>query len=343
MSKKAHSKADKLLDAHVAFMVETLTGDGLEALLREEIALNLKNAATLTLNDVVTRDMIKATAKTYAADIELSGALPEVVAEIAAKLYALPIQDHAHIKDLVSDQQFNEVVDKVLEMKTARKHLVHEAISNPLYSALASDILFQGIKGYLSQNVLNKNIPGMQSMMKFGKSMMSMASPGLDKSLEEGLKKYIHKNIKSTLAESEHFLLDTLDDDKLRETAQDVWHVVKKQKVGAFRSYVSSQDVEEFFVVGYEFWRAVRKTSYYAAVIDAGIDGFFDKYGDTSLADLLSEVGVDADIMLTEAMRYGPHVLKVLKKKKLLEPLLRRRLESFYHSGQAAAILAGED
>jgi hypothetical protein len=340
MSKKDPTKAEKLLDAHVTFMVDNLTGEGLGVLLKSEIDLALKNAAKITLNEAVTRDMIKATAKTYAVDLELGGAMPELIGDIARNIYAHEIQDKARVKDLLSDHQFNEVLNKVLEMKEARKQLVHEVISNPLYSALASDILYQGIKGYLTQNVMNKNIPGMSSMMKLGKSMMSLASPGLDKSIEEGLKKYIHKNIKSTLAESEHFLLETLDDDKLRDMVQDVWHDVKKQPVGTFRNFVKSEDVEEFFVVGYELWRELRKTEYYSAVINSGIDSFFDKYGDTSLTDLLGEVGLSADQLLAEAMRFAPHVLKVLKKKKILEPLVRRNLERFYQTDEVTAILA---
>ena len=321
-------------------MLENLTGPGFEALLKAEIDLALANAANITLNDAVTRDMIKDTVKVYAVDLELHGAMPELIASIARDIYGHEIQDKAHVKDLLSDHQFNEFLNKILEMKDARRLLVHEAISNPLYSALASDILYQGIKGYLTSNVMNKNIPGMQSMMKLGKSMMSLASPGLDKSIEEGLKKYIHKNIKGTLEESEHFLLETLDDDKLRGMAQDVWHDIKKMQVGSFRRYVTSEDVEEFFVVGYELWRELRKSAYYSAVINSGIDTFFDTYGDSSLTDLLADVGLDKDMLLREAMRFAPHVLNMLHGKAMLEPLVRRNLERFYQSEQVAAILA---
>jgi len=55
----------------------------------------------------------------------------------------------------------------------------------------------------------------------------------------------------------------------------------------------------------------------------------------------MDDIGIERSMMLREAMRFGPHVLGVLKKKKLLEPMVRRSLERFYRSDKAAAILAG--
>jgi hypothetical protein len=102
---------------------------------------------------------------------------------------------------------------------------------------------------------------------------------------------------------------------------------------------VSSLDVEEFFVIGYETWRELRTTPFYAALIDGGIDSFFDKYGDTTLRGILDEMGITRDIAIRDAMRFAPPVLKMLKQKKMLEPMLRRNLEKFYRSAAVARII----
>ena len=44
-------------------------------------------------------------------------------------------------------------------------------------------------------------------------------------------------------------------------------------------------------------------------------------------------------MMLAEAMRYAPHVVKALNRKKLLEPVIRRNLQDFYQSEAAQKIL----
>jgi hypothetical protein len=93
--------------------------------------------------------------------------------------------------------------------------------------------------------------------------------------------------------------------------------------------------------MGYESWRELRETEFVRAIIDAGIDTFFDNYSQTTLFDLLGEVGIDEDIMIQQAMRFGPPVIRVLHERGMLEALFRRQLEGFYGSPEVAAILEG--
>ncbi|MGV2480830.1 UNVERIFIED_CONTAM: hypothetical protein IGO34_28980, partial [Salmonella enterica subsp. enterica serovar Weltevreden] len=85
--------AEALLDAHVQFVIDELTSEVLEELIEQEVDAGLATAAKLTLNAVVTRDMIKAAALTYAADLELGGGLPELVGEIARAIYEHPVHE----------------------------------------------------------------------------------------------------------------------------------------------------------------------------------------------------------------------------------------------------------
>lgn len=340
MAKKEKTTAELLLDAHVQFTIDELTGEGLEAVIKAELAASLKQSAKLTLNEAVTRDMIKDTVRVYAVELELHGAIPELVGDIARGLYSHEIQDKTRLGDLMPDARFRDMLDKALEMKPLRERLIREAIGNPLYSALASDILYHGIKGYLAQNPMTKSIPGASSMLKLGKSVMSAS--GLGDSIEENLKKYIHKNIKATLKESENFLLKRIDDEKLEDTVLDIWADLKKNPLSLGRDYVSSNDVEDFFVLGYDYWRELRQGDWYSAMINSGIDSFFDKYGNTALPDILAEVGIDQAMLLRDAMRFAPPIIQTLKKKKMLEPLVRRQLERFYQSGRVEAVLAAK-
>jgi len=51
-------------------------------------------------------------------------------------------------------------------------------------------------------------------------------------------------------------------------------------------------------------------------------------------------MGISRKMILTDLMRFAPPALAAIKKKKLMEPLIRRWLEPFYHSPAAAALLA---
>ena len=337
---KRSTAAAALLDAHVHFILDRLKGDALKALVETELDAALVNAGKLTLNDCVTRKMIRDTALTYASELELGGGIPELVGDVARALYAHEVHENTKFGDVLADADFKEFLDKGLELKPLRRKLVNAAVASPLYATFASELLYQGIKGYLAQSsAATRKIPGASSVMKLGMSVISKASPGLEASIEESLKKYIGMTVKSTASGSAKLLLKHADDDTLRELALDLWEQIRHSKIAILREDVSSLDLEEIFVSIYEFWRELRKTDYYRTLISAGIDSFFDKYGDVSLAELLQDLGITREMMLAEAMRYAPHVVKALNRKKLLEPVIRRNLQDFYQSAAAQKIL----
>lgn len=339
-SPQLSSKAQALLDAQVAWWLERLDAEALEPWIGDEVDALLADAAKLKLEEVVSRADVQAVARQYAAEIEPHGAIPELVGEIAQRLQAHPIQKKTKLGELMPDKQFREWLDKILELHAARDAILHAALSNPVVSAVAGDLLYRGISGYLGESNLAKNIPGASSMLKFGKSMLAKATPKLDAAIETTLRKYIQQSLDATLRESEHSLKTLLTDELLRDSALEIWASLKGMTVAEARSTVSAEDLEELFVIGYEHWRKVRKTPYYSALIDAGVAGFFDKYGKTTLSTLLEEMGVSRAMILADVLRFGAPALAALKKKKLLEPLVRRWLSPFYASPAATKLLA---
>lgn len=334
------SKAQALLDAQVDWWLERLDAEALEPWIAEEVDALLADAAKLKLEEVVSRADVQAVAKQYAAELEPHGAIPELVGEIAQALQSHPIQKKTKLGELMPDKQFREWLDKLLELHAAREAIIHAALSNPVVSAVAGDLLYRGISGYLGENSLTKGIPGATSMLKFGKSMLAKATPKLDAAIEQTLRKYIQQSLDATLRESEHSLKTLLTDDLLQESALEIWASLKGMTVAEARRTVSAEDVEELFVIGYEHWRRVRKTPYYSAMIDAGVASFFDKYGKSPLTTLLDEMGVSRELILQDVLRFGAPALAALKKKKLLEPMLRRWLSPFYTSAAAIKLLA---
>lgn len=343
MVKPFHPKASLLLDAHVAYLIEQLSGKSLQALLEAEIDLLLADAEKITLNEAVTPAMIKETARNYAVDLELSGAIPELVGDIARAMYAHPIHGFTTVDDLLPDHLFAEFLDKALEMRKTRERIMRKTVANPAYAALASDILLEGLRGYAQQGrELANHIPGARRAARLGQSLIASAFPLLEESLEDNLHKYVRRIMENILTRSEHFLLTHFDEERLRDIALEVWDEVKGKRISDIKHSVSSLDLEEFFVIGYEGWRELRGTPFYGAMIDTGVDCFFEKYGESNLRELVDEMGITPDIMLGEAMRYAPPVVRMLKRKKLLEPMLRRNLEGFYHSTAVARILEAE-
>lgn len=345
MTKKkapTHPVVTALYEAHVAHSVELLTGDGLLEHLATELDADLANAKKLKLTQMVSKQQILATARAYAVEMPMAGGIPELVGDIARVLHAHPIHDDTKLSDIVSDSQVREIVNKAVEMQAMREKLIHAILGNPLLVELSADLISRGIKGYLAQgNAAAKNIPGASALMGLGKSVLSKASPSLEKSLDEGLQAYVRKSTAATLRTSEATLKAKLTDDTLRRVAMDVWADVKHWPASRFRQYVSAASLEEIFVIGYEFWRGeLRHTPYYGALLEVAIDSFFDKYQDATLQFLLDEVGVTREMIFTEISRFAPPAIAALQKAKLLDGIVRRQLLPFYLSGRIEAVLA---
>lgn len=329
-----------LLDAQVAWVLEQTEPAPLRAWMTQELDAVLDTLAPqLTLKDVVTPTMVRDTAWAYAADLELGPGIPELVGAIARALYAHPAHAQTTLGALISDRRLTEILNQILELDSAREALLKALLDSPLYADFVSDLLFHGIKDYLAHNSLTRNIPGASSVMKLGKSVISRATPRLEASIEEGLKKYLARSVAATTRMSGEWLLTRMDAETLRDLVLRAWKPLKRLRIRDLQQYLSPLQLEELFVSGYEYWRELRRSPYYREMIEAGVEAFFQHYGDHSFAALLDELGLSRDILRTEAERYAPHVLKVLKRKKLLEPLVRRNLERFYRSPAAAAAL----
>lgn len=339
MARKKPTAAEALLEAHVQFMLEQLQGQALRARVEREVDALLAGAERVLLDDVVTRAAVKETVRAYAVKLELNAGIPELVADIAQRVQAHEVHARTRLCELLSDRQFAEILDKLLEMQPLRERLLEEAVSNPVYSALAADIVYHGIKDYLGQNKLAGNIPGARTAMKLGKTVMNRATPGLEEAIEERLKGYVSKNIQATLAESRRFLLQRFEPEAVREAALDLWDRVKRSKVAVFREYLRGADIEDFFVIGYEYWHSLRTTEWYVSLIDAGVDGFFERYGGSPLGEILEEIGITRDMLVADAMRFAPKAIEGLKQRGLLEGMIRRNLEDFYRSGAVEKIL----
>ena len=87
--------------------------------------------------------MIKDTVHRYAVELELGGGVFDIIGDIARTVYNHEIHQKTTLNDLVSDRQLTDILDKILEMKDFRERIIRELVANPMYSSLASDVLYR--------------------------------------------------------------------------------------------------------------------------------------------------------------------------------------------------------
>lgn len=333
------SLAQTLLDTHVAFVCKRLNAANLQQQLGDEVDFLLANAPLLTLHDCVNASMIKETVHRYAVELELGAGVFEIIGEIARTIHGHNIHHQTTLGDLMPDHHFQQLLDKILELRQVREYMIHELVANPVYSALVSDVLYHSLRSQVLAQTLAGKKAGSRALLSWGKDLLRNMPAGFEESVEFNLRRYVQKSISAALAESERFLLN-MDIDTLKNALLDIWDDLKNHRTSTHLQLLTSLDVEEMFVLIYEFWRDFRQTDYFSALINAGIDAFFNRYGDTTLDVLLDEVGIKRDMLVADALRFAPPVLQVLREKNLLEPLVRRQLQPFYQSEELLQALA---
>lgn len=329
--------ASALLEAHVQFVLDGLTSGSFTTTLETFLDEALEEADRITLGQAVTRETIKATARTYAVELKLKGGIPELVGEVARALHAHPIHERVHLADLLGDRRLEDIVEYALEFRSLRERFVRALIASPLYETFASELLYNGIRDYLSNGA--SSIPGGRSALELGKAVVGR-TPGLEATFEEGLLRYIARTVRSVSELSVKPLVDGEHDESLRDVVLDSWRRVRATTLGELRADVTADDLEEIFVTGYELWGDLRRTELVGTMIDAAVDALFDKYGETSLRELLVDLGITREMMLAEAYRFAPHAIALLHREGLLEQRVRKLLAPFYTSGVVERVLA---
>ncbi|MFC4372629.1 hypothetical protein ACFO5K_00840 [Nocardia halotolerans] len=324
--------AMRVLDAHVAFTKQQLLQSaGFVEFVTEEVDGLLGEAAELTLAEAVTREQIKAVAHKYAVQIPVEGAIPELVGEIANRLYNHRANDETEVGEVVDSRRFDELVDAVADMG-----VTHRLVRLVLNSPVTVDACVEAVQRAVVTAVDDgRHVESAGLAGSLRGALARLAEPAMP-AIEQGLGHLTRTGARFVLRGN-----STDADEVLFGTARETWRKHAGDSVGSFRDLVSEGDVEDAVVLTFEFWRTFRDTDYFHALLDEGIDHVFDKYGSTPLAELLAELGVGRADMLEEALRFGPPVLEKLDERGYLDAVLRRRLAPFYASDAFRAAVAG--
>lgn len=342
-SKKMSSQAKTLYEAHVAFELDQWRGKGAVKRLQGEVDAFWKWADDTVLDDVIGVDDVRTAAERLALDMDLPDRLGGVIGGIADELIRLDVNKNTRVQDVVDENLFEEGVDLFVELEALRARLIERLLDSPIYSALASDVLYQGIKDYIfSDTGAINSVPGVSSLIKGSSSAISKRMPGLEAQVEKRVRAYIENNTAKTLARSQELLIDSLDEQRIRGIASDIWDEIH-DKTLAIDDVIDAGEIQQLVDYGLHVWQELRETQYVGDLVDAAVVSYFEKHGKRTLTDLLADVGVDRDLLHQEAEKLAPAVIEGLAENGLLEDLVRRRLAAFYESKACKQALEDDD
>ena len=340
MTKAKHEVADALLEAHVKHELSALKGAKLRRFLKEEVEALFGYAGEVTLGRITTAEQVMGVIRRIVVNMELGTGIPELAADMATEVVNAPVQKTTTLNQIITREQATGFLEEALELKQQRERAISEIMAHPVYQELVSNLVYQGVVNYLYEdNVITKSVPGVGSMMKFGKRMANKAVPGLDESFERRFKAWLSDSLPGLISRSEQFLHKSLTDDELRDSVMAVWVSLEDRTIEELQEGLGDLQLQEFVVLGYEFWLQFRKTPYFEGCVEAVVNHLFELYADRPVLDLLDDVGVTQELVLAEIDGYAIPVIDVLRDEGYLEALVRRRLTPFYQSAAARKLL----
>lgn len=332
--------ASALLEQHVKHELAALKGAKLRKAIEHEVDELLSRADTITFNRLISVDQVMGVIRRVVMDMELDGGIPELAGEMAAEVLNAPVQSTTQLKDILSRDQATAFLEEALELRDHRQRIISEIMSHPVYQELVSNVVYHGLVSYLYEdNLIAKSVPGVGSMMKFGKRMANRAVPGLDETFERRIKAWLSDSLPGLISRSEAFLHKALSDEEVHDSVMAAWMAVEDRTIAELQQGLGEVQLQEFVVLGYEFWLHFRQTDYFEGCCRAVVQHLFDKYGDQPVNTLLRDVGVNKAVVMAEVDAFAVPLMDVLREEGYLEALLRRRLAPFYKSAAVKKIL----
>lgn len=332
---------ERLLEAHVRHELAALKGDRLAKFLSAETGRLFALTDSVTLDRVASPGQVMGLIRRVVMNMELGGALPGLAGAMASQVLNAGVQSTTRVRDILPREQASAFLQEALALRQHRERMISEIMAHPVYQDLVANLAYQALVNYLYEdNLVTRNVPGMGSMMKFGKRMANRAVPGLDENLEKRLRGWLAESLPGLIARSEEFLQSALDDEELHDSVMAAWDAVEDKTLADLQSGLGDVQLHEFVVLGYDFWRNFRQTAYFEACCQAVVEHLFERYGEQPLSSLLADLGVDRDLVSAEVANWGLPLMQVLREEGYLEALVRRRLEPFYRSAAARKALA---
>ena len=340
MAKKSEELAQKLLDAHVEFEMRNLKGERLAETIREDLSAFYDWLGSVKVNDVLNREVTLAFLQREVMETPLPSAWINFILKGIDRI-------HLDLKD--NDEPLNshisrDVYDRMVAYSAQPEELRHEVIRHltrsPLSGRLLSDIIYLGIQEFLTKaDVLTKSIPGASTLLSFGQSLVKGALPGLEQNSEKMIKDFLANNIKSLLGPTEEILIKGVNEEFMREAADEFWNEFFNRPTGELSAYLDSFKEEDAAFIIEGFWEDYRKSPLCKKMVESLVDHFAEFYGERDIQSLLAETGWSKEKTLEQGTLIATPLMERVMEGGYAEAFLRRRLEAFYLTGPARDIL----
>jgi hypothetical protein len=328
---------EALLSAHVEHELGRLRGDALDHLLEEQVAAAFEWLEDVNFHDVVTRDQIVGVIDRYVVELKVSGGITELAGEMSRVVFSSAASGATRVEDILPPQAYGDFADKIAALGGLQSELIRYVTRSAAFGTLASRLFSRMVTDLLFRSEPGRSSPRLTGLIG---TLAEKLLPGFERRVGEALSRHIEPHASRLTRDGGGHLLEALDPECVRQIADEIWDEVSKKPLSDAGAFFTAQDLEDFVVLGYEFWQKFRKTRYFRAVSTDVVDRLFEKYGEESVLSVIGDMGVTEQMVAHELKTFIGPLFERAFATGFLEQQVRAYLEPFYRSPAVAAILA---
>ncbi|MEV0064427.1 hypothetical protein [Nocardia sp. NPDC050718] len=338
---QARQIAERLLDAQVEFLLAEVTGERFAEVIARDVAAVLAVGDTIVFGDVVSLEQGEETVATVFDRIGGSPVIADTVGIFSDAIYDhIAANTEYTLGDVVDREPVEALLEKIFGMHQAQERILDRLTESPLVATVAARFVDKLIGDFMQANRERaEKIPGVSSLMSLGQSAANRAKKVADSTFVGDL---AGKGALFALKRTNNAIRDMLRDAPVHSAAMEFWDLHADEPVAGLREYLTQKDLNELVQICYEIAVTTREKEYFGMLVRECVEVFYDKYSKHTLSAMLPELGLNAEDVATEILRYGPAVIESAKRNGVLAGLIRERLEPFFFSEQVLGILAGE-
>lgn len=333
-----HATAEALMNVHTRHILLQLSGPTLDTLLDEEAAAAWDWLAARPVTAIADEVRVRDFLLRNVFEVTPTERLLSQIGRLATRVLQSPLNKNTKLEELLNVREYDLIVDRLIGMEDLRREVLHAVMQNASVTQLISDLVYNGVKNYLSEDGgLAKRVPGMSSLMKMGKGMMERV--GADDAIDNALRSYVKRNTRATMEMSEKLIEIALETPKLKTISHQFWQQIKSMPLSRATRYVREDDVEDVIAIGATIWNHFRQTSYAREILNELVHAWFEKWGNEPAITVLESLSFDKARLQNEVRLVATPVIGELIASGQLEARVRRHLQDFYGSLEVEQLL----
>lgn len=339
-----------LIDAQIAFMQQWLTRPAYQQQLGSDFWQWL---GAQPLARYVSAAQLISVVNDWALAQTMSESMRADIRALLQVLVYHPINDDVLLAELVDDAQVTALAQYIASHESQRSSLIHALIGNDTFTDMLTQTLYHAINDFM-ESTLDK-AGGVGKLMKFGRSSFERATSN---NLDDKLQGYLNRNIKKLSHQAESSAKAHLSNAEVAKLIEMSWASIKTAPVSTLQQYLDDDSLigaGDNSNVGsdasgnisdninseanttlnrleaglQDSYNRLRQSSYAKTLISAGIETWYQRHADDSLAVLAASVNID-DTSIAALLPHLNTFISDIMHSELLTDTLRQLLTAFY-------------